>query len=107
MYPANSYAIRPLAAGPPADRDAPLQGAVGEGVTAMPFPRDPNAPGGPRRSEYVRASVAARPGPEGDRPAEAEVSVRLSTVEGDDDEVLHRLASLHDRPAPRGPVVLA
>jgi hypothetical protein len=35
------------------------------------------------------------------------VSVRLSTVEGDDDEALRRLASLHDRPAPRGPVVLA
>jgi hypothetical protein len=71
----------------------------------MPFPHDPNAPGGPRRSEYVRASVAARP--ELDRPAEAEVSVRLSTVEGDHRESLHRVASLRDRPAPSGPVVLA
>jgi hypothetical protein len=93
MYAANSYAIRQAT-----DADVGRQ---------LPFPRDPNAPGGPRRSEYVRASVAARPGPEGDRPAGAEVSVRLSTVEGDDDEALHRLASLHDRPAPRGPVVLA
>ena len=25
----------------------------------MPFPADPNAPGGPRRSEYVRRSYAA------------------------------------------------
>jgi hypothetical protein len=71
----------------------------------MPFPRDPNAPGGPRRSEYVRASVAAQP--ELDHPAEAEVSVRLSTAEGDAAESLRRLASLHDRPAPSGPVVLA
>jgi hypothetical protein len=71
----------------------------------MSFPRDPNAPDGPRRSEFVRASVAARSG--SDHPAEAEVSVRLSTVEGDDGEWLRRLASLHDRPAPRGPVVLA
>ncbi len=71
----------------------------------MPFPRDPNAPGGPRRSEYVRASVAARAG--SDHPTEAEVAVRLSTLEGDDGELLRRLASLHDRPAPSGPVVLA
>jgi hypothetical protein len=42
-----------------------------------------------------------------DHPVEAEVSVRLSTLDGDDGESLRRLASLHDRPAPSGPVVLA
>jgi hypothetical protein len=40
MYPANSYSIR-------------------QELSAMPFPLDPNAPGGPGRSEYVRGSVVA------------------------------------------------
>jgi hypothetical protein len=44
----------------------------------MPFPLDPNAPGGPRRTEYLRSSFAsagARPdGPSSD----ADVSIRLA-----------------------------
>ena len=34
----------------------------------MPFPADPNAPGGPRRSEYVRRSYAAAETAPADRP---------------------------------------
>jgi BioD-like phosphotransacetylase family protein len=33
----------------------------------MPFPADPNAPGGPRRSEYVRRSYSAAKRPPADR----------------------------------------
>ena len=96
MYPANSYAIRQA-----------TEADSGTLRQLVAFPRDPNAPGGPRRSDYVRSSVAARSGPVTDHPAEAQVSVRFSSVVGDDLESLHRLASLHDRPALGGPVVPA
>jgi hypothetical protein len=72
----------------------------------MPFPLDPNAPGGPRRSAYLRSSFAA-PASATDERLEPEVSVRLSTLDGGDRESLRRLASLNDSPPPSGPVVLA
>jgi hypothetical protein len=47
----------------------------------MPFPLDPNAPGGPPRSEYLRSSFAAAGArPEG-QTNEADVSIRLATHE--------------------------
>jgi hypothetical protein len=39
----------------------------------MPFPLDPNSPGGPRRSEFVRASFAAAEPGEQEPVALAEV----------------------------------
>ena len=39
---------------------------------SLPFPADPNAPGGPRRSEYVRRSHASAEAAPADRPDLAE-----------------------------------
>ena len=46
----------------------------------MSFPLDPNAPGGPRRSEYVSRSHAGAP-PDA-QTDDAEVMVRLAAPEG-------------------------
>jgi hypothetical protein len=40
----------------------------------MPFPIDPNAPGGPRRSEYVRSHYVTAREQATDQPADAEVA---------------------------------
>jgi hypothetical protein len=40
----------------------------------MPFPLDPNAPGGLRRSEYVSSHYVTPREPAADRPADAEVA---------------------------------
>ena len=45
----------------------------------MPFPLDPNAPGGPRRSEYLRRSFAAVGAPAHAQSDEADVSIWLAT----------------------------
>jgi hypothetical protein len=47
----------------------------------MPFPSDPNAPGGPRRSEYLRSSFAAAGARPADNASEIDVSIRLATPE--------------------------
>jgi hypothetical protein len=59
MYPANSYSIR-------------------QELSAMPFPLDPNAPGGPGRSEYVRRSVVASGSRAAARSRDADVAIRLA-----------------------------
>jgi hypothetical protein len=40
----------------------------------MPFPLDPNAPGGPRRSEYVSSHYVTAREPAADRPPDAEAA---------------------------------
>ena len=48
----------------------------------MTFPLDPNAPGSPRRSEFVRQSFAnAAEVAAGAAEPEPQVSIRLATVE--------------------------
>jgi hypothetical protein len=42
----------------------------------MSFPLDPNAPGGPDRSQYVSSHYIAAPEPAADRAADAEVAAR-------------------------------
>lgn len=42
----------------------------------MPFPLDPNAPGGPGRSEYLRAGFAAAGAPPADQSPD--LSIRLA-----------------------------
>jgi hypothetical protein len=70
----------------------------------MPFPL---APGGPRRSEHLRSSFAARGSSATDQWPEPDVTVRLSTLHDKDCESRRRLASLNDRPPPRAPVLVA
>jgi hypothetical protein len=71
------------------------------------FPPDPKAPGGPRRSEYLRECFGSPGRSDFDPSPEPEVAIRFSTVDEDDRESLRRLAALDDSPAPDAPVVLA
>jgi hypothetical protein len=48
----------------------------------MAFPLDPNAPGGPDRSEYVSRNHAAAGAPPDAQTDEAEVTVRLAAPNG-------------------------
>jgi hypothetical protein len=73
----------------------------------MTFPIDPNAPGGPQRSQYLREHFAPPGASVSDPSPEPDVALRVSTVDGDDRESLRRLASLEYSPAPSGPVVFA
>ena len=73
----------------------------------MRFPPDPNAPGGPRRSEYLRERFGPPGRSDFDPSPEPDVAIRLSSIDEDDREALRRLASLDDSPAPDAPVVLA
>ena len=45
----------------------------------MPFPLDPHAPGGPRRSEYVRRSFVAGGAPAHAQSDDEDVSIWLAT----------------------------
>ena len=73
----------------------------------MTFPIDPNAPGGPQRSQYLRELLAPPGASATEPPPEPEVAIRVSTVDDDDRASLRRLASLEYSPAPSGPVVFA
>jgi hypothetical protein len=74
----------------------------------MTFPIDPNTPGRPRRSEYVRAAVAggAPPGASAHHPGAA-LTIRLACVGDDDGPAVEQLAALDDARPPYGPVMLA
>lgn len=55
----------------------------------MPYPLDPNAPGGPSRSELIRRSVAADvPQAAEIADPETEISIRLATPEAHEPVVL-------------------
>jgi hypothetical protein len=48
----------------------------------MAFPLDPNAPGGPGRSEYVSSTHAGAGAPPDAQTEDAEVTVRLAAPDG-------------------------
>ena len=71
------------------------------------FPPDPNAPGGLRRSDYVRSSIATRRAEGTDGRRQESVSIRISTMDDGDQESVRSLAALDGNPVPEAPVVLA
>jgi len=60
------------------------------------FPPDPNAPGGPRRSEFLRERLGSPGRSVSDRSPGPDIAVRVSAAD-DGRESLRRLASLNIR----------